>query len=458
MLHYPQIAKTTPKRAISMYLNRKIDQSLEDWKDNPRHKPLLLRGARQVGKTTAVRHLAESFESYVEINLETDEQIRSFIERSFDVAQLVSLVEIRHSVRIIPGKTLLFFDEIQSCPRAVTILRYFYENLQPLHVIAAGSLLEFAMAEVADIPIGRIRNLFVYPFSFAEFTRAIGGELLLEHARNAPRGSELSNAAHLKLLEHLKTFLVVGGMPAAILAYAETGSLLAARDEQRDILLNLKEDFAKYKTRISPSTLRTTLQSIVEQTGEQFTYSNSDLELTYAKAKNCTDLMERAKIVMRVDCTRANGIPLGGDVNPKCAKFMFLDTGLYLCETGLDISKWIADPPEEFVNRGRLAELFVALELKKSGSPLDDTPLYFWRRENKSGTAEVDFVVQHRNRPLPIEVKSGGKGSMKSLRILMDEKQLPLAVRTSRENFSSLENGKIRIIPLYFISEYESLL
>ena len=441
-----------------MYLNRKIDNTLVEWKIDPRHKPLLMRGARQVGKTTAVRRLAESFETFVEINLETDDEVRKYIEQSFDIQGLIALIEVRYGKRIIPGKTLLFLDEIQGCPRAVTSLRYFYEKVQPLHVVAAGSLLEFALAEVGDIPVGRVRNIFVYPFSFAEFVAALGGGVSYERAFDFAKSGNLPDFAHGKMLDYLKSFLIVGGMPAAVLAYAETQSYLAARNEQRDIMQNLKEDFAKYKTRVDPAVLRTTLRSVIEQTGRQFTYSNSELELTYAKSKKCTDLMERAKIVMRIDCTHANGIPLGGDINPKDNKFMLLDTGLYLYEAGLNLADWINDEPAKFVNRGKLAEMFVAHELKKSGSPLDDNPLYYWHRENKTGKAEVDFVVQHRNAPLPIEVKSGTKGSMKSLRILMNEKSLKLGVRTSEENLGELDDGQIWILPLYLIGEYESIL
>lgn len=441
-----------------MYLKRKIDSTLSEWKKDLHHKPLLMRGARQVGKTTAVRHLAKSFESFVEVNLEVDGEIRNFIEQSFDVQGFIALLEIRYAKLIVPGKTLLFLDEIQSCPRAVTFLRYLYENIQPLHVIAAGSLLEFAIAEVIDIPVGRVRNIFVYPFSFTEFVSALGGDLILEHAKKAVRGSVQSESAHEKLLEYLKTFLIVGGMPAAVLKYVETKSFLAARDEQRDIMQNLKEDFAKYKTRVDPSVLRSTLQSVINQTGQQFTFSNSELELTYAKSKKCTDLMERAKIIMRIDCTRANGIPLGGDINAKDNKFMFFDTGLYLYETGLNLSEWINDPPEKFVNRGKLAEMFVAHELKKAGTPLDDNALYYWHRDNKNSNAEVDFVVQYKNAPLPIEVKSGVKGAMKSLRILMNEKSFSLGVRASEENFGAIDDGRIQIVPMYFIGEYETVL
>jgi predicted AAA+ superfamily ATPase len=441
-----------------MYLKRKIDTTLSEWKKDPHHKPLLMRGARQVGKTTAVRHLAKSFESFVEVNLEVDGEIRNFIEQSFDVQGFIALLEIRYAKLIVPGKTLLFLDEIQSCPRAVTFLRYLYENIQPLHVIAAGSLLEFAIAEVIDIPVGRVRNIFVYPFSFTEFVSALGGDLILVHAKKAVRGSVQSESAHEKLLEYLKTFLIVGGMPAAVLKYVETKSFLAARDEQRDIMQNLKEDFAKYKTRVDPSVLRSTLQSVINQTGQQFTFSNSELELTYAKSKKCTDLMERAKIIMRIDCTRANGIPLGGDINAKDNKFMFFDTGLYLYETGLNLSEWINDPPKKFVNRGKLAEMFVAHELKKAGTPLDDNALYYWHRDNKNSNAEVDFVVQYKNAPLPIEVKSGVKGAMKSLRILMNEKSFSLGVRASEENFGAIDDGRIQIVPMYFIGEYETVL
>ena len=390
--------------------------------------------------------------------MEVDGEIRNFIEQSFDVQGFIALLEIRYAKRIVPGKTLLFLDEIQSCPRAVTFLRYLYENIQPLHVIAAGSLLEFAIAEVIDIPVGRVRNIFVYPFSFAEFVLALGGDLILDHAKKAVRGSVQSESAHEKLLEYLKTFLIVGGMPAAVLKYVETKSFLAARDEQRDIMQNLKEDFAKYKTRVDPSVLRSTLQSVINQTGQQFTFSNSELELTYAKSKKCTDLMERAKIIMRIDCTRANGIPLGGDINAKDNKFMFFDTGLYLYETGLDLSEWINDSPEKFVNRGKLAEMFVAHELKKAGTPLDDNALYYWHRDNKNSNAEVDFVVQYKNAPLPIEVKSGVKGAMKSLRILMNEKSFSLGVRASEENFGAIDDGRIQIVPMYFIGEYETVL
>ena len=440
-----------------MYIQRKIDSALEEWKKDPGHKPLLLRGARQTGKTTAVRNLAKSFDNYIEVNFEKNKKIREVFDGDLDVKKIVSLIESHFDKPIIPGRTLLFLDEIQECTNAISSLRFFYEDMQNLHVIAAGSLLEFVFDNLSDFGVGRIRNMFVYPLSYAEFACALGAEISLENARKATFDDPLPDIAHKKMLEMLKSFLIVGGMPAAVKKFVETGSYLAAQQEQDDILISLKEDFGKYKTRLDPDIIRHTLTSVVRQSCEKFVYSDSLLGLTYSQSKNATDLLERAKLIIRVDCCNANGIPMGGDTNSKSQKFMLLDTGLYLRESGLNLPEWVTEPPEKFVNRGKLAEIFAGLELKKSGSPLSDNQLYYWRREADDSNAEVDYLVQFYNKVLPVEVKSGIKGSMKSLHILMQEKNLKLAIRTSEENFGSL-NDSILVLPLYFIGEYERFL
>ena len=247
-------------------------------------------------------------------------------------------------------------------------------------------------------------------------------------------------------------------MPAAVLRYVETGSYLAAQREQDDILVSLKDDFGKYKTRISPDVVRRALTAVARQTCEKFVYTDSALGLKYAQTKNAVELLERARIVLAADCTRAGGIPLGGDINEKSRKCMLLDTGLYLRESGLDMPEWATDPPERFVNRGKLAEMFAGLELKKSGSPLSDNRLFYWHREAKDANAEVDYVVQLGDEILPIEVKSGKRGTMKSLGILMREKGLRRAVRTSEENFGRIAGGAICVLPLYFVGELDRFL
>jgi predicted AAA+ superfamily ATPase len=222
-------------------------------------------------------------------------------------------------------------------------------------------------------------------------------------------------------------------------------------------LATLKSDFDKYKTKISPDVIRSTFTSVIRQTCEKFNFSDSHSNISHQQSKASTTLLERARIVHRITGTHGNGIPIGGDINPKQNKFLLLDIGLYLCEAKLDVSNWILDPGAKFVNRGKMAEMFVALEILKNASPYDDAKLFYWHKESKNSNAEVDYVVQYRNRILPIEVKSGKSGSMASLRMMMESKNLTLGVRTSEENFGTLED-QVRIIPLYLIGEYDRIL
>lgn len=440
-----------------MYLKRTIDQHLKEWAEDSDHKPLLLRGARQIGKTTAVRHLAESFDSFIEINFEKNPSFGRIFAGEYNIDKIISELEAVIRKNIIPGKTLLFFDEIQACPRAISALRYFYEDKQQLHVVASGSLLEFAFQDISDFGVGRIRTMFMYPLSFAEFISAMDADITMQHARNATFDNPFYQSGHEIMLDYLKTFFIVGGMPAAVATYVKTKSYLKAQQQQLDIIATLKSDFDKYKTKVSPDTIRSTFASVVRQVCEKFNFSDKHSDATHQQAKSCTTLLERARIVHRIFGTHGNGIPLGGDINPKQNKFIMLDTGLYLCEANLDVSNWVLDPPAKFVTRGKMAEMFTALEILKNASPYADSRLFYWHRESKNSNAEVDYVVQCRNKILPIEVKSGKSGSMTSLRMMMADKHLSLAVRTSEENFGTLEGG-IRIIPLYLVGEYDRIL
>lgn len=439
-----------------MYIKRNIDAALAEWAADSLHKPLLLRGARQIGKTSAVRNLAERFEKFVEINFEADRKIGAIFENDFQTARIIAALEAYTQKRIEPGKTLVFFDEIQACPRAISALRYFYEQVQQLHVVATGSLLEFAFGEISDFGVGRIRNMFMHPFSFSEFMCAMGGGLAMENAGKCSFDEPVHPVIHEMMLERLKEFMIVGGMPAAVAEYVNTRSFLRVREQQTDIIETLKSDFDKYRTKVSPDAIRETFASIVRQTGEKFTYSPAQSAISSAQAKTCAMLLERARVAVRVQGCMANGIPIGGDVNGKLFKFMLPDTGLYLCESGLDISEWVTDSPVKFVNRGRLAEMHVGLELLKAGDARQDGRLYYWHRETKNANAEVDYIVQYRNGILPIEVKSGTRGSMRSLRILMEEKGLGVGVRVSGENFGRI--GNVCIIPLYMIGGYDGIL
>ena len=439
-----------------MYIPRNIDAALLEWKDDPFRKPMLLRGARQTGKTTTVRHFAQQFESFVELNFEKDDRLLSVFEKDLDIKRILGLLEGIVRKKIVPGKTLLFLDEIQLCPRAVSALRYFYEDLPELHVIATGSLLEFVFSKIKDFGVGRIRNAFIYPFSFSEFAKALENDILIDRMHNATFTNPLSEMEHSMLLDLLKTFVIVGGMPAAVGAYAQTHSFLDVERMHKDIMTSLKADFGKYDGRVPAERIRNTLSSVISQTGGKFIYTNSMLELSYKQAKEATDLLERSKLIVSVMSCYANGIPLEGDINPKSNKFLLLDTGLYLHECKLNIADLAMRPTTEFINTGKLAEMLVGLELLKSGDPFRENSLFYWHREATNSTAEVDYLTQLNDTVLPIEVKSGTRGAMKSLHMLMAEKKLSLGIRTSQENLGEL--GNIRIIPHYLISDWKRLL
>jgi len=435
-----------------MYHEREIDAALAAWKSEPDRKPLMLRGARQTGKTSAVRHLAESFRHFLAVDFERDSTAQSFFAGDFDIPAICEKLEMRFGVPLVNGESLLFFDEIQACPRAIEALRYFYEERPGLHVVATGSLLDFAFREIGDFGVGRIRSAFLHPFAFRDFLDVLGERQLLNGARRCGFDRPLDPALHERLLDLLKTFLVVGGMPAVVAKYARTRSLLAAQREQDDILVSLKADFGKYKNRVPPERIRASLASVVRQTGGKFVFTDPVAGLDTRKGKEAVELLELARLVVRVTASRADGVPLGGDVDPKCAKFLLLDTGLYLRESGLAVSEWIADPPEQFVNRGRLAELFAGLELAKSGDPWTEPQLFYWQREARGSNAEVDYLVQNGASILPVEVKSGTSGSMQSMHLFLREKRAPVGLRVSQENFAAY--GDIRVLPLYLAGEW----
>lgn len=435
-----------------MYIRRDADAALENWKNDPRRKPLLIRGARQTGKTTSVRKLGESFESFVELNFDANPELSDLFAGTFDIPAILARIEVLARRRIVPGRTLLFLDEIQACPRAISCLRYFYEQAPDLHVVATGSLLEFVFADLHDFGVGRIRNLFFRPFSFAEFLRALGEERLWERACASTPAVPLESAFHARLLDRLRSFFVVGGLPAAVGAFVETGSFVEARRQQDDILVSLKADFGKYKKRVPSERVLALLASVVRQTGEKFVYSDPSAGLGTPQAKEAVGLLGLARLVLHVRASHANGVPLGGDVNPKSSKYLLFDTGLYLRESGLDLSEWMAEPPEKFVNRGKLAEMFVGLEIEKAAGPFADAQLFYWHREARSSNAEVDYLLQKGDRIVPVEVKSGKKGAMKSLGMLMDEKGLSLGLRFSQENLSDC--GRVRVLPLYLAGEW----
>jgi predicted AAA+ superfamily ATPase len=428
---------------------RDIDLHLKTWKEDVHHKPLLLRGARQVGKSSAVRHLGETFEYFLEVNFERNPDIKQLFSATLNPKEICSKLSAIYNLPIQQGRTLVFFDEIQACLPAIASLRFFYEEYPELHVVAAGSLLEFALQEIPSFGVGRIRSLYMYPFSFNEFLRAQGLDRLIAEKRNATIAHSMFEALHKKLIDYLRTFLLVGGMPESVKTWIEKSDYLACRYVQNDILETYIDDFAKYKKRISPMILQQTLRSVALQSGCKFVYSQVSPDMESIKIKEALELLSMAGIIMPVTHTSANGVPLGAEVNTKFRKYLFMDTGLLQRLLNLDMDNVLLSTDVNLVNKGTLTEVFVGLELLKYGSCYERQELYYWLRLEKGAQAEVDYVLSISDTIIPIEVKAGTKGSMQSLYSFIALKKSRFGIRTSLENFGKI--GNIEIYPLYAI-------
>lgn len=433
---------------IKQYYNRNIDNELLVWKDEENRKPLLLRGARQVGKSSSIRKLAEKFDIFLEINFEKNRNLYRFFEGDLDVKEICVNLSVHFQKPVIPGKTLLFLDEIQACPNAISALRFFYEDYPELHVIAAGSLIEFALEELPSFGVGRISSMFMYPFSFAEFMSACGNEMLWDEVCKSSPKKPLFPVFHEKCLELLKKFLVIGGMPAVVSKFVESNDILACQKTLNDLITSLKSDFSKYKPRVLELRVQTAFEAVVRQAGRKFNYAKVE-HLNYRQVKESIELLEKAGLVIPVTHTSANGIPLGAEVNFKKQKLMLVDTGIFQSLLGLQLSDILFSDDFDVINKGTIAEQFAGLELIKNSSSYMPENLYFWAREKAKSQAEVDYVIQQNEKIIPIEVKSGKSGKMQSMHLFLEEKQAEYGIRTSLENFS--EYDKIRVYPLYAI-------
>jgi len=431
-----------------MYFDRIIDKHLLEWIKEEGRKPILLRGARQVGKSSCVRKLAEHFESFVEINFEKDEKIHALFASDLIPKQICDNLSIQLNKAIVPGKTLLFFDEIQACPRAISALRFFYEDYPELHVIAAGSLLEFALETLPSFGVGRISSMFMYPFSFSEFILACGEERLWNQICLSSPEKPLFPAFHDKALGILKQFLVIGGMPAVVANFVKNRNILACQKTLNLLTNSLKADFVKYKQRVPELRILAAFNAVINQTGGKFNYSKVE-QLNIKQIKESIELLQKAGLVINITHSAATGIPLGALENPKKQKFMVLDTGIFQRLLGLQLSDVLFSNDFSMVNKGNIAEQMVGQELLKATSCYEQLQLFFWQREAKNSHAEVDYVIQLKEKIIPIEVKSGTSGKMQSMHLFLKEKQSEYGVRTSLENFAQYD--KIKVYPLYAI-------
>lgn len=428
-----------------MYYSRNIDPWLVEWKESPRRKPLLLRGARQVGKSRSIRHLGESFEHFAEVNFELQPQLRQVFEDITDIREIVSRLSTILNCPIEEGRTLLFLDEIQACPKALHSLWSFKEQMPGLHVAAAGSLLEFTLKEMPSFGVGRIRSMFMYPLSFDEFLLASGYRAWVEAKRKCDYLHPVAPELHQALVQQFRSFLIVGGMPASVAAWVESHDYRQSIEEQEDIQQTYYDDFAKYSDKIDPRLLRNTLRSVVMQTGSKFTYSRVEGGYRAEDVKQALDMLCDAGIVKIVQHSAGNGLPLGAEVNNKYRKYHYLDSGLMLRILDMELGSSgpltemiLAGAAEDLVNKGQVTEMMAGWEIVKNMSPRTEHDLYYWENTSDGGNSEVDYLISQDLTIVPVEIKSGVSGKMKSLRVFMNRKHLISGRRCSLENFGVL--------------------
>ncbi len=454
------------------YIQRKIDVELLEWKNNPMRKPLLLRGARQVGKSSAVRHFGKEFKYFAEVNFERHKAVKTFFQGDIDIRLIAQKIAKYINVPIEEGETLLFLDEIQECPEAIMALRFFKEDYPGLHVIAAGSLLEFTLQELPTYGVGRIHTLFMYPMTFDEFLKANDENGLIDMKGQADSRHPLDDAFHEKLVEYFRIYLLVGGMPEAVLAWIKTHDFNQCSRVQEDIILTYDDDFSKYKKRVSLDLLRTTMRGICHQPGEKITFKQISADYRSSQIREAVRLLTLAGLTTPVVATSGNGIPLDAEANEKNMKILFLDSGLLLTVLQLEgnlaqhlIEQIMTGNPQELVNKGGLVEMVAGLEILRNKPCVQRQRMFYWEKSGNS-IAEIDYLDIFNLKVTPIEIKSGTQGGMKSLWLFMREKHLTEAIRCSFENFgefsytdSQADNAvrHITIVPLYALENLQKM-
>jgi predicted AAA+ superfamily ATPase len=435
-------------------MKRTIDYFLLEWKQRTRRKPLLLRGARQVGKTHAVRVLGTTFTHFVEINFEANLDARRIVEQDLDIKRIVLQLSELVQLPIIPGKTLLFFDEAQQVPQAITALRYFYEIMPDLHVIAAGSLLDFAIEEVG-IPVGRISSLYVYPLSFIEFVAALGHTSWVKAILRYNPQNKISKPLHNKLLHLIGTYIAVGGMPEAVKEWVETTQSREVKMIHADLIYTYQQDFGKYSKKNQIRYLNLIFLKAIEQLSNKFMYARVG-EYPKRSLYPAIELLEKAGLIYKVTRTSGQGIPLGSQADLDDFKLIFLDVGLSQALLKLDIAPWFVDPLATFVNKGEIVEAFVGQELLAYADPINKESLFYWRRENRSSQAEVDYLIQLQDRVVPIEVKAGLSKRILSMQIFFESHEKSVrGLRFWAGDYSQDKNPSTGIVidsyPLYAV-------
>lgn len=427
-------------------MKRFVTEKLIIWKNQKQRKPLILRGARQVGKSWIIAKFGEEhFDGRIfTVNFEKHPEWHRIFDLNLDVRRIISELEIVLNTSIVSGKDLLFFDEIQSCPKAISSLRYFYEDLPEQHLIAAGSLLEFAFRDIS-IPVGRVQFLNMYPMNFPEFLLAKGQNKLAEIVVSSP--VTLSETIHKTLLEEVRNYFIVGGMPECVKSFSETGRLRDSFEIQYDLTNTFREDFSKYAPYADKRCLNSVLTSVAKHVGRQIKYTHLSDQFSIPTIKKAFDLLQKAQIINKVLSASPAGVPLEATASDKKFKAILLDIGIMQQLCGMSVNSEFISSDILGIYQGAMAEQFVGQELISARNE----SIYYWAREAKSSTAEVDFLISRQSKIYPIEIKSGASGRLKSLHILLNTYlNCPNGYVLSDAPYGEIKEQKLIFLPVYY--------
>jgi len=432
-------------------MKRNITKKLVEWQNKNNRKPLLLRGARQVGKTFSIVEFGKThFKGNVHnLNFEKNPELHSIFDPNLDSIRILAEIELILNKHIEPGTDLLFFDEIQECPKAIMALRYFYEQIPDLHVISAGSLLEFAIEDIS-FPVGRLQMLHMEPMTFEEFLIANDKELLAEKIKQP--NIHLSPSVLEIVNNELYKYYIIGGMPECVKIFADTGSLLDPISIQTDLIATFRQDFSKYAGHSDKRCLNSVLSSVASRIGEQIKYSQLAENYSNPTIKKAFELLETARLFTKVRAASPSGLPLGASTSDKKFKAVFLDIGLMSNLNGFYSDRTISKQKLIAAFSGKMAEQFVGQEIRAA----THENLYYWSRDARSSSAETDYLIEKEGEILPIEVKSGKSGSLKSLHLLLDTfSNINNSLVFTEDKYGELSDQKIKFLPLFYAGSME---
>lgn len=436
--------------------NRNVYNQLITWKNDPFKKPLMFRGARQVGKTYLVREFGKrEYSQFTEINFERNKEYKDFF-LSNNPTEIIEKLNLFTGKKINAGGHLLFLDEIQECPQAITSLRYFYEEMPEINIISAGSLLEFILeSEDFKIPVGRIQYLYMYPLSFGEFLEAMDGKSLREYLASRENLQNMPSAVHVKLTEYVRKYFITGGMPGVIQEYVRSGDIGRCQKIQRSIIETYLDDFGKYAKKAQHKYLKKVFNSIPLMTGRKYVYSHVDNTVKSRDLKSAFEVLEMAGVIKSVRRVTGTGYPFVAIPEDRFFKAIFLDVGLMHAMLNI-YPETVSAGDLSSVFRGAVAEQFTGQELVADSNPEMRCSLHYWAREERGSIAEIDYIHVIKNKPVPIEVKSGANGHLKSLQMYINNYSVEKGLKISQAKFH--DDGRIISFPFYAIENLQEIL